>query len=93
MELNTFNPDNDNPLCFSLDTETDSIAFTLNLSETTVNGSKLYSFNITKISTIDANVKMGSRNFSVVEFFNELPPKFWFHDGAFLQGNDYVKFN
>lgn len=93
LELNTFNPDNDNPLCFSLDTETDSIAFTLNLSETTVNGSKLYSFNITKISTIDANVKMGSRNFSVVEFFNELPPKFWFHDGAFLQGNDYVKFN
>ena len=22
-----------------------------------------------------------------------MPPKFWFHDGAFLQGNDYVKFN
>ena len=58
LELNTFNPDNDNPLCFSLDTETDSVAFTLNLSETTVNGSKLYSFNITKISIIDANVNV-----------------------------------
>ena len=36
---------------------------------------------------------MGSKNYSVTDFFSEFPPKFWFHDGSFLQGNEYVKFN
>lgn len=93
IELNTLNPDNDNPLCFSLDTETDSVTFQLNLNETIVNGDRLFSFNILKTSTIEVNVKMGSKTYSVVEFFNEYPPKFWFHDNSNLQGNEYVKFN
>ncbi len=93
VELNTFNPDNDGLLCFSLDTDTDKITFQINLSETTINESKLFSFDFIKTSVIDANVKMGSKNYSVSEFFNEFPPKFWFHDGSFLQGNEYVKFN
>ncbi|WP_253297302.1 DEAD/DEAH box helicase [Chryseobacterium sp. PCH239] len=93
IELNTHNPENENLLSFSLDTETDKITFQLNLSETLVNGSRIFSFAIVKTSPTDANVKMGSKNYTVVEFFNEFPPKLWFHDGSFLQGNDYVKFN
>ncbi|PST44381.1 restriction endonuclease subunit R [Riemerella anatipestifer] len=93
IELNTFNPDNDNPLSFSLDTDSDIITFQLNLSEVIVNGNRLFSFNMLKTSTIEANVKMGSKIYSVIEFFNEFPPKFWFHDGSNLQGNEYVKFN
>ncbi len=93
IELNTLNPDNDSPLCFSLDTDMDSIAFQLNLSETPVNGNILFSFDILKTAIIDGTVKMGSKNYSVTEFFNEFPPKFWFHDGSFLQGNEFVKFD
>lgn len=93
IELNVHNPDTENALSFSLDTETEKITFQLNLSEVMFNGERVFSFDIIKISTNNANVKMGSKNYSVIEFFNEFPPKFWFHDGAFLQGNDYVKFN
>ncbi len=93
IELNTLNPDNYNPLCFSLDTDMDNIAFQLNLNEAIVNSNKLFSFDILKTSIVDVNVKMGSKNYSVTDFFSEFPPKFWFHDGSFLQGNEYVKFN
>lgn len=93
VALNTLNPDNENPLCFTLNTDTDSIAFQLNLSETIVNGNRQFSYVILNTSAIDVNVRMGSKINSITEFFNELPPKFWFHDGSFLQGNEYVKFN
>lgn len=93
LELNTLNPDIDNPLCFSLDTENDSIPFKLNLSEAMINGNRLFSYTISKTSEIEVNVKMGSKSYSVTEFYNEFPPIFWFHDGSFLQGNEYVKFN
>jgi superfamily II DNA or RNA helicase len=93
IELNCFNPDNESPLCFSLDTEEDSITFQLNLNEVTTNGNVSYSFNFVRTSSNDAIVKFGTESYSLVDFFKEYPPKFWFHDGSFLQGNEYVNFN
>ena len=85
ININLLNPDNNNLLCFSLDTDSNSIQFQLNLSEEDASFSE--------ITTIGANVKIGSKTYSITDFFNEFPPIFWFHNGSFLQGNEYVKFN
>lgn len=93
IEINTYNPSEDNPLSFSLDTENKKVIFQLNLGETITNGNRQFYFNIDKISREEISVRVGSKNYSATEFFNEYPPTFWFHDGSFLQGNEYVKFN
>lgn len=93
IEINTYNPSEDNPLSFSLDTENKKIIFQLNLGESIINGNKQFHFNIQKMSREEISVILGSKNYSANEFFNEYTPIFWFHDGACLQGNDYVKFN
>ena len=92
-EINTLNPSIDGDLCFSFDTELQKLTFKLNLSERLINDGIEYNFEIVKTSLNDANVKIGNRQFTITEFFNEYPPKFWFHNGSFLQGNDYIKFN
>lgn len=93
IEINTYNPSENNPLSFSLDTENKKVIFQLNLGETITNGNRQFYFNIDKISREEISVRVGSKNYYATEFFNEYPPTFWFHDGSFLQGNEYVKFN
>ena len=92
-ELNIVTLSDSGDLLFRYDTENVSIDFKINLSEQTINNEKLFFYEIIKKSTVDANVKIGTKLFTITEFFNEYPPQIWFADGSFLLGNDYVKFN
>lgn len=92
-DINIINPNINGDLCFSFDTDVEQINFKLNLSKQVINDGLEYNFEIVKTSLNDANVRIGTKHYTITEFFNEYPPKFWFHNGSFLQGNDYVKFN
>lgn len=93
-ELNIdFDNDSDS-LKFSLSTDDNKvISFEIILAKRIVGNDEEYSFRINKISKVyDINVQMGIKTISIEEFFNDYPPIIWFHNGAYLYGNDYVVF-
>lgn len=92
-ELNIISPTTNGDLLFSFDTETINISLKVNLAEQTINGENIFSFEIEKVAGVNATVEIGTKSFTLQDFFNEYPPQIWFADGSFLQGNDYVKFN
>lgn len=92
-ELNIISPSINGDLLFSFDTDNKSIHFKIELSEQTVNSENIYICKIIKTSVEAATVQIGTKSFTIQEFFNEYPPQIWFADGSFLQENDYVKFN
>lgn len=94
-ELNVKNADANGILSFSLTTNMSEIIFELDLSQQNNNGEIEFQYNIRKVTSPDHSAaKIGSsNNLRIEDFFNEYPPVFWFADGSFLQGNDYVQFN
>lgn len=92
-ELNIISPTTNGDLLFSFDTETINISLKVNLAEQIINGENIFSYEIEKVAGVNATVEIGTKSFTLQDFFNEYPPQIWFADGSFLQGNDYVKFN
>lgn len=92
-ELNILNPSINQNLLFSFDTDICTITFQINLVQEFIEEEIVYSYSIVKTSENNAVVNIGSKSFTIEEFFNEYPPQIWFADGSFLQGNDLVQFH
>lgn len=95
MELNVHNPSLTGDLMFEIKTITDErIIFKQNLFVNIIEGESVFDYTISPTATTTATIKFGSQLFNSLEdFFSRYPPIFWFADGSFLQGYEYVKFN
>lgn len=95
LEINVFEPTLNDDLKFFIKTEKgDIITFRQELSMQERNGEQYYDYNTSKVSGNNAIVRFGSKIFkNIEEFFNQYPPIYWFSDGSYLQGYEYVKFN
>ncbi|MDR2206720.1 MAG: DEAD/DEAH box helicase family protein [Flavobacteriaceae bacterium] len=93
-ELNIIFDDNSDNLKFSLNTDDNkTIPFEIILSNRIVGTEEEFFFTVSKIDrTINVNAIIGTKTLDIEEFFNEYPPIIWFHNGAYLYGNDYVVF-
>jgi len=94
-EINVFEPSLDGDLQFFLETDSgEKIIFKKELSKTLINKEEVFDYKISKTSVNNASVKLGAKYYDTIEeFFNQYPPVFWFADGSFLQGYEYVTFN
>jgi superfamily II DNA or RNA helicase len=93
-ELTVFEASLDGNLKFRLETDDKALVFEKELSLHILNGESIYDFKINKNSINNASVRFGSKTFDTIEaFFNQYPPIFWFADGSYLQGYEYVNFN
>lgn len=54
-------------------------------------GNNYPNFRIIKLDAVQSEVKIASKIFTLLEYFNQSPPIIWFADGSALQGNEYVK--
>jgi len=54
-------------------------------------GNEFPNFRIIQLDTVQSNVKIASKSFTLLEYFNQFPPIIWFADGSALQGNEYVQ--
>lgn len=93
-ELNIIFDDSSNLLKFSLNTDDNKIiSFEIILSKRTIGTEEEYIFSVNKVNkAIKINVLIGTKTMDIESFFNEYPPIIWFHNGAYLYGNDYVIF-
>lgn len=92
-ELNIKNPDFNNILEFTFDTEDFKVSFTLELSKSGQGEQTQFDYKIAKQRNKVVNVIKGATTNTLEEFLNENPPLIWFADGSYLQGNDFVNFN
>lgn len=88
-ELNIKNPSIDQDLKFSLDTTELSIEFEVKIGVNKTTNENL--FKITQITNVDCTIKYGKTNESILNFFQEYTPTFWFADGSQLFQNHYVR--
>lgn len=54
-------------------------------------GNEFPNLRIIQLDTVQSNVKIASKSFTLLEYFNQFPPIIWFADGSALQGNEYVQ--
>lgn len=94
VELNISNPSTSGDLTFTFDTLSNAqVSFKLELITNTTTNINSSDYKITKTSTHPLFVRIGSQpEIEIESFFNKHPPIFWFADGSYLQGNDYIKF-
>ncbi|MEC5174263.1 DEAD/DEAH box helicase [Chryseobacterium nepalense] len=59
--------------------------------DTNNDGSNYPNFRIIKLDTAQSEVKIASKTFTLLEYFNQFPPIIWFADGSALQGNEYIQ--
>lgn len=59
--------------------------------DTNNDGSNYPNFRIIKLDTAQSEVKIASKTFTFLEYFNQFPPIIWFADGSALQGNEYIQ--
>lgn len=85
IEIKSLNETGD--LEFSIKFEDITSNFALKLQES--DGIKTYEF--IKNTRDDVEIFYHGRKMSLVEFFNENPPVFWFADGSSLEGNTYIE--
>lgn len=81
------NPNDAGPLSFALASDTASAGFEMQLTMT----DGVPDYKIRSTDDADVTVNYRSRSMTLVEFFEEDPPTFWFADGSSLQGIEHVE--
>lgn len=89
IELNLLNPSLDQALRFSVDTNELSVQFELEIGlNPSINESY---YKIKQLTKENCSIQYGSKNESLLAFFQEITPTIWFADGSQLFGNLFVK--
>lgn len=89
-EINLYNPNLEETILFSLDTDNNSVLFEYELGKNYATDEKYYSVN--QVTDVDCYIQ--TRNgvpVSLGEFFSNNSPTIWFADGSQLFQNSYVK--
>ena len=91
-ELKLISYDLINGIGFEIITPSKSYKFKkLLLDITDSNGNSIPDFNISKVDSENAQIKIGNRIYSLEDYLNINPPIVWFADGSSLQGNEFVE--
>lgn len=90
-ELNLFNPsvEVNESLKFTVDTEEHSIQFEIEIGLNQTTDEAYYKIN--KLTNQNCSIQYGSKNESLLDFFQKTIPTLWFADGSQLYGNLFVK--
>lgn len=90
-ELNLFNPsvEVNESLKFTVDTEEHSIQFEIEIGLNQTTDEAYYKIN--KLTNQNCSIQYGSKNESLLDFFQKTIPTLWFADGSQLYGNLLVK--
>ncbi len=90
-ELNLLNPsvEVNQRLKFTVDTEEHSIQFEIEIGLNQTTEEAFYKIN--KLTNQNCSIQYGTKNKSLVDFFQETTPTIWFADGSQLYGNLFVK--
>ncbi len=88
-ELNLSNPSLDQPLQFSVDTDQFSVKFQINLGADPATDENFYE--VAQLTNETCSIQFGSKNETLLQFFQDNVPTIWFADGSQLFGNLYVK--
>ncbi|AYB34914.1 DEAD/DEAH box helicase [Chryseolinea soli] len=88
-ELNLIAPSIDQPLQFSVDTDQFSVSFQINLGINLETSETFY--RVVQLTNEICSIQYGTKNESLVQFFQASVPTIWFADGSQLFGNLYVK--
>lgn len=88
--LNIVNPSNNREIFFEIVTPFSTISFQKELFMNSSREPNFADFRIKKLSRDNVKIKIGIKEFEIVEYFKNHIPTVWFADGAALQGNYYV---
>lgn len=91
VELNLLNPsiDIDQNLKFAIETENESVQFEIEIG--TNHETKEPYYKVNQITNQICTIQYGTKNESLVSFFQDIIPTIWFADGSQLFGNLYIK--
>lgn len=91
VELNLMNPsvDINQSLKFAIETENESVQFEIEIGLSQATNEPYYKVN--QLTNQSCTIQYGNKNESLVSFFQDTTPTFWFADGSQLFGNLYVK--
>lgn len=88
LELNLLNPTIDQDILFSVDTNTDSVQFKLEIG---VNDNADPLYKITQIGNSQCLITYSRNSIDLAHFFQNTPPTIWFADNSQLFGNLQMK--
>lgn len=91
VELNLFNPsvDINQSLKFTIDTESESVQFEIEIGLSQATNEPYYKIN--QLTNQNCTIQFGNKNENIVNFFQDNTPTIWFADGSQLFGNLFVK--
>lgn len=88
--LNIIDPADKGEIFFVIKTPFHQIKFQQELFINTATDSDFPDFRIKKLSSNSVKIKIGTREFDILEYFKNNIPTIWFADGSALQGNYYI---
>lgn len=91
--LNIINPSDNGEIYFEIETPTNNIQFQkeIYVKRDTNTGAEFPDYKITKLSADNLNIKIGSKTYDIIEYFNDNVPQIWFADGSSIKGVEYVE--
>ncbi|MEA9414356.1 DEAD/DEAH box helicase [Flavobacterium sp. PL02] len=88
--LNIVNPSNNREIFFEIVTPFSAINFQKELFINSSREPNFSDFRIKKLSRNKVIIKIGTREYDILEYFKNNIPTVWFADGSALQGNYYI---
>lgn len=89
IELNLLNPNINQNLRFSVDTNVQSVQFEIEIGINAATNEAYYK--VLQLTNHNCTIQYGIRSESLLDFFQHTTPTIWFADGSQLYGNLFVK--
>jgi superfamily II DNA or RNA helicase len=89
--LNIVNPSDNGEIQFEIETPISKTLFKKEIYIKRDAEVESPDYRITKLSNDDITIKIGSKSFDIIEYFNDNVPQIWFADGSSIKGVEYVE--